>query len=79
MGSPLEVYERPVDAWCAQLAGPADVIAAQLASTSDHVVTIVVGGVTLTLPGGSAAPPGPVRLVVRPAWAHLGGPLTGVV
>ncbi len=79
VGSPVDVYERPVDAWCAQLAGPADVIAARLVSTADHVVTVAVNGVTLTLPGGSTVPPGPVRLVVRPAWAHLGGPLTGVV
>ncbi len=47
VGTPTEVYERPVDGMAAQLTGPASLLA---------------------LPGSGR------RVLVRPEWAHLGGP-----
>jgi len=83
-GDPAEVYARPVDLWTARLTGPASVL-----SLTVHAAD--ADGARVSLPAGdgdvAASPvrvrfgaagppiPGPVRALVRPDWARLGGPL----
>lgn len=59
VGSPLEVYDRPVDAWAAAMTGTASVLSAG--------------------PDGIPAADGRASIVVRPAWASLGGELPGSI
>ncbi len=78
-GTPAELYERPVDRWAAELTGPASVLDARVVATPEvgrAVVAIAEQCVTVALP----VPADPardccVRLLVRPDWARLGGPL----
>jgi ABC-type Fe3+/spermidine/putrescine transport system ATPase subunit len=63
VGTPVELYEQPVDLWAARLTGPA---------------TLLTGHPTES---GIPAPSGDGgrerRLLVRPEWTALGGPLRG--
>ncbi len=87
MGSPLEVYDAPVDAWAARLTGPASELEGDVVGAAGQLTEIDLGGVRVRAiidgmagPVGSAGPiAGPVRLLVRPDWANLGGPLPGRV
>jgi len=82
VGPPLEVYEAPVDGWAARLTGPASELGAVVVRRLDELTEIDVAGVRVRAivddPDATAAP-GPARLLVRPDWASLGGPLPGVV
>lgn len=73
IGTPSEVYERPVDEWAARLTGPVAVLDAESDGSS-----VRVGGTAVEIAGRSPRP-GPVRLLVRPDWASLGGPVAGTV
>ena len=85
VGSPREVYDTPVDLWAARLTGPATDLPATVLDCRDGRADLALGGATVTvavagaraLPGGDA--PRPVRALVRPDWASLGGPLAAVV
>ena len=79
IGSPVEVYEEPVDEWVAALTGPASVVKCDLIAASDGMVDLQLGGQSITVPGRAACPSGPAILVLRPAWARLGGPIQGEV
>ncbi len=76
VGTPVEVYERPVDLWAARLTGPASILDGEIVGC-DGAAVEVAGG-RLALPDDHP-PPGPVGALVRPDWAALGGPLDGVV
>ena len=76
-GSPGEVYDRPVDLWSARLTGPASVIEGRL---EEHGRVEVAGvSIAAQLCGEPKPELGPARLLVRPDWGKLGGPLAAVV
>jgi ABC-type Fe3+/spermidine/putrescine transport system ATPase subunit len=81
VGTPQQVYECPVDLWAARLTGPAGVLDVPLGAgpaADGGRVAVHVGGVAAhpVVPPGVA---GSGRLLVRPEWARLGGPLPGRV
>ena len=80
-GRPVEVYERPVDLWAARLTGPAAVLDLPATSSSLGAITLAVAGkeVTVSADGVTAGRAGVVRVLVRPEWGRLGGPLPGRV
>ncbi len=80
-GRPVDVYERPVDLWAARLTGPAAVLDLPAASSSLGAVTLAVAGeeVTVSADGVAVGRAGVVRVLVRPEWGRLGGPLPGRV
>ncbi len=82
VGSPQQVYECPVDLWAAQLTGPVGVLDVPVGTgpaADGGRVEVHVGGVAAhpVVPLGVVADGG--RLLVRPEWARLGGPLPGRV
>ncbi len=83
VGTPLEVYEAPVDAWAARLTGPASELEAVVVGAAGELAELEVGGVRVraALDGGigSGPPGGAAGLLVRPDWASLEGPLAGRV
>lgn len=85
LGSPRAVYDSPVDLWAARLTGPATDLPATILGGHDGRVDLALGGATVTVAvsGARALPdedaPRPVRILVRPDWASLGGPLAAVV
>jgi ABC-type Fe3+/spermidine/putrescine transport system ATPase subunit len=78
-GSPMEVYERPVDLWAAQLTGPASLLEVPVDGQAGGKVAAVIGGVTVAVDGSRNPASGQVALLVRPGWAELEGPLPGTV
>jgi ABC-type Fe3+/spermidine/putrescine transport system ATPase subunit len=78
---PREVYERPVDLWAARLTGPASALTLAEARVRGDGVEVRIGGACMLVPaaGAGAVPDGPLRVLVRPEWAHLGGPFPGRV
>ena len=79
-GSPLEVYERPIDEWAARLTGPASVIEAIVVEGEAGGTALVeIAGTRRRLELGPGSSTGPNRLLVRPDWATLGGVLDGRV
>jgi ABC-type Fe3+/spermidine/putrescine transport system ATPase subunit len=78
VGTPEEVYARPVDLWAARLTGPASLLGTPVRSTSDGMVRLRVGDREVTVPGGAAATQSE-RPLVRPDWLSLGGDLPGSV
>lgn len=77
--APEAVYARPVDVWTAGLTGPVSVIDGSVMSAVGSDLDVEVAGTVVRVAGGSVGSSGPVRLVVRPDWALLGGPLRGTV
>jgi ABC-type Fe3+/spermidine/putrescine transport system ATPase subunit len=79
-GTPTEVYERPVDLWAAQLTGPASVLDVRVVA-GDGRPRIALGDQVTEVPVEPAADAeaGVVSVLVRPDWAHLGGPLAARV
>jgi iron(III) transport system ATP-binding protein len=73
IGAPAEVYEQPVDEWAARLTGPVAVLEGE----SDGSAVMVKSAFVET-PGQSSTP-GRVRLLVRPDWVSVDGPLPGEV
>ena len=47
VGTPAEVYQRPIDRWAAQLTGPASVLAARVVEHSGRDGMIEIGGATV--------------------------------
>ena len=83
VGTPIEVYEQPIDLWAARLTGPASVLDVALveASSADRMARIRIGDLLIPVKGivADGTPAGDVRVLVRPDWAALGGELTGTV
>ena len=65
IGTPEEIYARPVDEWAAQLTGPASFLADDIA------------GAEAT--GMASHADGPGRLLVRPDWVTFDGPIRATV
>ena len=78
VGTPDEVYARPVDVWAARLTGPASLVDAHLEHAPGRVVTVAGTPIEARLEGEHDLE-GPIQLLVRPDWVSLGGPLAGVV
>lgn len=82
VAAPIEIYERPADAWVASLTGPASVLVAPVVAGDDGraVVRLASAELALSVAGDADTPTGGnARLLVRPDWAGLGGPLAGTV
>lgn len=82
VASPQAIYERPADEWVAGLTGPASVLIGEVVSvdTGSAVVRLGAIEVSLELAAEASAPrQGPLRLLVRPDWAALGGSLPATV
>jgi ABC-type Fe3+/spermidine/putrescine transport system ATPase subunit len=84
LGSPSQVYQRPVDIWSARLTGPAASLRATAARLGEELLRIRIGEVDLDVPGGArdgllTGASVPVALLVRPDWAELDGPLPATV
>lgn len=80
--TPQEVYERPVDLWAARLTGPAAVVEIDVIRVDGAVAEIALGGEharVLAARGAGPVRPGRARMLIRPEWAGLGGPLPGRV
>jgi ABC-type Fe3+/spermidine/putrescine transport system ATPase subunit len=81
VGAPQDVYERPVDLWAARLTGSASVLELPVVPVRPGVVEVSTADRTLTVPiaAAGAVHSGPCRLLMRPEWGALGGPLPGRV
>ncbi len=78
IGTPGEVYDRPVDVWAARLTGPASVLKAELEAVTADGLDVRVGESRVSVPA-SGSPTGPIDLLVRPEWVKPGGSLKGVI
>ena len=83
VGTPLEVYEAPVDAWAARLTGPASELEATLVGRVGELTEVDLAGIRtraiVDRAGAVDGAAGPIRLLVRPDWASVTGPLPGRV
>ncbi|MBS2961499.1 ABC transporter ATP-binding protein [Actinocrinis puniceicyclus] len=76
-GPPHEVYERPAGLSVARLTGPACVLRVPTTSPNDGATAqITIGSASATVQYASDRPSR--RVLVRPDWAVLGGPFSGV-
>ncbi len=78
IGTPEEVYARPVDLWAARLTGPASVLSVDIAQAGQREVVVRCEGRTVKVEGAVESP-GWASVLVRPDWADLGGDLPGRV
>lgn len=94
IGTPAEVYDRPVDLATARLSGPVSVLEVALVdahpegdSADGFTPAIRIGEMTVAVSFGNGVRRvedvqrvgRPLRLLVRPDWAALGGELSGIV
>lgn len=73
LGSPAEVYDRPADEAVVQLTGLGSILDVDV----EPGLAVTIDGVRILVDGGGGT--GARRLLVRPGWARLEGPLRGVV
>lgn len=73
VGTPVEVYERPVDRWAARLTGPASILTGHAA---DGMLELAAAAVKCE---GLDEKHGDVEVMVRADWVELGGSVGGVV
>jgi ABC-type Fe3+/spermidine/putrescine transport system ATPase subunit len=78
IGSPEEVYARPIDVWAALLTGPASVLHVDVAQPGHQEIVIRCDGRAVKVEGAAVAT-GWASVLVRPDWAELGGDLPGRV
>jgi len=81
IGSPTEVYDRPVDLWAARLTGPASLLEVSVGDVGDGRAAVAIAGQIapgVAIEGSTEAGSSPQALI-RPDWARLGGELTGRV
>jgi putrescine transport system ATP-binding protein len=76
VGTPEDVYDRPLDRFAAEFLGPVNLFPGQLVASSDAVVTVAVpalgGHHELPAPVGGAPLPGAsITVAVRPERLHL--------
>ncbi len=82
VGTPREVYERPVDLWAGRLTGPAALLDATIvhAGTAGEPGRLRIGDREVVLPSAlEAENVGDAQLLVRPDWITLDGDLPGTV
>jgi ABC-type Fe3+/spermidine/putrescine transport system ATPase subunit len=76
VGSPAAVYGRPADRSIAELTGPCSLLAAPVVAVEDGRIYADLGDGPRSIPGGGVpVDPGTARLMVRPDWVRVGGPL----
>jgi ABC-type Fe3+/spermidine/putrescine transport system ATPase subunit len=71
VGTPQEVYQRPVSAFVASFVGPINWLHGELTTAEDRPGVRLSSGPFLPLDGRALPPPGPVRLGVRPEDIEL--------
>ncbi len=74
VGSPVEVYERPLDLWAARLTGAASVLKATVTEGA-----VVVDGHEIPTELGGSEVLGESAVLVRPEWVSFDGALTGTI
>ncbi len=81
VGTPTAVYSEPVDLWAARLTGPACQFPVCIDSRDCGVAVVRVGDETanVAVTGASGTTRGNMAVIIRPEWAHLGGPWAGSV
>ncbi len=79
VGTPQEVYDRPIDRWAAGITGPVSILDVEMAGGPGGRSEVIVGGARSSLDGAGIPLTGPARAAVRPDWAHLDGPLPATV
>ncbi|MEO5986262.1 MAG: ABC transporter ATP-binding protein [Candidatus Limnocylindria bacterium] len=82
VGTPRDVYERPVDVWAGRLTGPASLLGATILEpgTGDRPARLRIGNHEVALPSAlDAQDVGEAQLLVRPDWVTLDGELPGTV
>lgn len=75
VGTPTDIYERPVDRWVAELSGPASILDLPFEVIGPSRVAVTVGDHRLEVRGHGTGR----SLLTRPEWVGLGGPLPGTV
>jgi ABC-type Fe3+/spermidine/putrescine transport system ATPase subunit len=79
VGSPVDVYERPVDEWAAGLTGPASFVSGALRAHGVDLGIIDVDRGGAPSRDGAGTDGGTARYLVRPDWVRLGGPSPAIV
>jgi ABC-type Fe3+/spermidine/putrescine transport system ATPase subunit len=89
VGTPQDIYERPLDLWAARLSGPASILTigadpspgsgSGAAGGADAGLAIGGHPIGPVLDGVPADGGGALQILVRPDWASLGGDLPGRV
>lgn len=81
VGTPRELYERPVDLWTARLSGSASMLRLDVTDTGGTTARVRIGtrSVRVALHGANAGRIGVAECLVRPDWAELGGDLEASV
>jgi iron(III) transport system ATP-binding protein len=79
VGTPTEIYERPVDTWAARLTGPVAALTGQTVRSGAGKVEVALGDSTVVAEAGSPEQAGSVVMLVRPEWVTPGGPIRGIV
>ena len=74
IGSPWEIYFRPVNRFVADFVGTVNFLAGNVLRSEGKNLTIAYAGMELTVPAETAAAGETVTLVVRPECIHLAGP-----
>jgi putative spermidine/putrescine transport system ATP-binding protein len=77
LGTPEELYERPVDQFVAGFLGESNMLDATIASASAGKATLAIGGAHATVPASGAAAGNLVKVSVRPEHIHLAGSSDG--
>jgi spermidine/putrescine transport system ATP-binding protein len=70
LGSPRDLYERPVNRYVANFLGQSNCLDGTVVEQSGDTTLLDVHGLRLTLPGRHGRPGGPMALGVRPEKAH---------
>lgn len=81
VAAPEVIYERPMDAWAAQLTGSVSALPCRLERRCANGIELTLVDHALSTDGGAAddLDVGPALALVRPDWTHLDGPLPGTV
>ncbi len=78
-GSPVDVYNRPVDLWAARLTGAASVVELTVTEIQSGTAKVEVGGGHEVVRVEGVHHPGRYWALLRPEWSSLGGNLPGRV
>ncbi len=70
VGSPQDLYERPVDGFVADFIGDANLVEAEVVRVEGEEAVVRIGGIETRRPGRSVAP-GPAKVAIRPEALKL--------
>jgi iron(III) transport system ATP-binding protein len=79
VGTPTEIYERPVDEWAARLTGPVSEISGRAALEGHGGVQVHLGDSSFEAESASPLSERAVGVLVRPEWVTPGGLIDGRV